>query len=191
LASFIDTLKSIDNDILLFINGKNSPFWDTVMMAVSGTYTWIPLYALMAFFIIKEFGKKSWLPILFVALTIVLSDQASVHFAKEIFMRYRPSHNLIIGAKLHIVNDYMGGQYGFVSSHATNTSAFAVFMMFLLRKRFISILLPCWVILVCYSRVYLGVHYPADILGGLILGSIIGFICYQLNQVANKKLFGK
>ncbi len=171
---FIDTLKNIDNAILLWINSRHSDTLDTLMWNASGRYTWIPLYLVLAYFIIQKYGKRSWLPIVCTIIAVVLADQASNHLFKNIIMRYRPSHNLTLQGQLHYVNGYIGGLYGFASSHASNTTAFAVFIILLFRKWLVTISLICWVLLVCYSRMYLGVHYPSDILGGMLIGIITG-----------------
>jgi len=186
--SLIESLKSIDNAILLWINSRHSYTLDTLMWNASGKYTWIPLYAVFAYFIIQQYGKASWLPILFVVIAVVITDQCSNHLIKDIVLRYRPSHNLLLQSQLHYVNDYTGGQYGFVSSHAANTNAFALFMILLFRKNLVTITLICWVALVCYSRMYLGVHYPSDIMGGIILGLITGWVMYTLHAVVKSRL---
>tara|TARA_R110001592_G_scaffold246255_1_gene507945 strand:- start:4748 stop:5164 length:417 start_codon:yes stop_codon:yes gene_type:complete len=121
---------------------------------------------------------------------IFLSDKISVYFFKEVFMRLRPCHNPEIANLVHIVNDHCGGQFGFVSSHATNTFALAVFVGLLLKKQ-ISWLLPIlvfWAAVVSYSRVYLGVHYPGDIVGGALLGAIIAKLVFMLLNFLNNKL---
>ncbi|HSY75774.1 MAG TPA: phosphatase PAP2 family protein [Bacteroidia bacterium] len=187
LLSIIESLKSIDNSVLLWINSRHSDTLDTVMWNASSKTLWIPLYAIFAWLIIEKFGKASWLPILLVVLTIIITDQGSDHFIKNMVMRYRPSHNLALQSQLHFVNGYTGGQYGFVSSHAANTTAFALFMILLFRKKIVTVSLICWVALVCYSRMYLGVHYPSDILGGMILGLVTVLLTFALyNRIENK-----
>lgn len=188
MNAFVDSLKSIDTAILLWINGHNSPALDTVMVAASDTFIWIPLYGVLIYLLIKQYGKTSWLPILFVVLTIVISDQLSSHLIKNMFMRYRPSHNLLIQSQLHIVDDYRGGMYGFVSSHAANTVSLTTIIFLLLRKQYVTTIMFFYVVLVCYSRMYLGVHYPTDIAGGVLIGILSGYIAYGLFTLANKAL---
>ena len=189
MSGLIETLKSIDDAILLFINGMHSPFWDNVMMGVSGRFTWIPFYAFILYLIIKKYGVNSWLVIVLAVATIAISDQLASHLIKNLVMRYRPSHNLILAPKLHIVDNYRGGQYGFVSSHAANTLSFAIFTMLLFpEKRWLRTVLLCWVALICYSRMYLGVHYPSDIIGGAIVGCFAAFVTNRIWVYASKKL---
>ena len=191
LLSFIDSLKSIDNCILLWINSRHSDSLDAIMWNASDKLTWLPLYAIMAYLIIRKYGKASWLPIIFVVLTIIMSDQLSSHLVKNMVMRYRPSHNLNLQNRLHYVNNYVGGQYGFASSHAANSAAFIFFMSMLFRKKYIMLLLFFYMALVCYSRVYLGVHYPSDIIGGIMIGIICGVIIYNLYKYIDRKYVSK
>ncbi len=113
---------------------------------------------------------------------IAISDLTSVHLFKNVFQRYRPSHNIDLQNLVHLVDGYTGGQFGFVSSHATNTMALAVFMIVSLsfeKKIFIALLL-FWAMLVSYSRVYLGVHYPSDVVVGMMLGALLAFMIHFL-----------
>ncbi len=159
------------------------------MMTVSARFTWIPLYLLLLYIVFRQFGKHAWLVVIMCLVAVALSDQLTSHLVKNLVMRYRPSHNALLIPKLHIVQDYMGGQYGFASSHAANTFAVACFIALIMpQKRVLISVLFLWAILVCYSRVYLGVHYPSDILGGAIIGSICAYVCYKLWQIANKRL---
>lgn len=123
-----------------------------------------------------------------VVLVILCADQFSVHFFKNVFLRYRPCHNLAIADLVHVV-DGCGGKYGFVSSHATNTFGLAVYLGLILKPhiKWMFIALLAWATLVSYSRVYVGVHYPADILGGAILGSLIALFYVFLYRLIVKK----
>lgn len=187
LISIIESLKGIDNNILLWVNSRHSDTLDTVMWNASDRFAWIPLYVIMLYLVTKKYGKASWIPIVCVIIAIVISDQVSNHLFKNIVMRYRPSHNLMLQNQLHYVRNYTGGLYGFASSHAANSMAFAVLMYALFPKKYIAALLTFYVVLVCYSRVYLGVHYPSDIFGGIIIGILAGMIGYIIYTFLGKR----
>jgi undecaprenyl-diphosphatase len=181
-------LESLDRAIILAVNGTHSAFFDEFFWFVSKTATWIPLYALLLFLIFRSLGWKKMLLFLgFAVLLILIVDQTSVIFFKEAFQRYRPSHNLLLEKKLHfyeISKDefYQGGQYGFVSSHAVNFFAITLFAGLTLRERYPKMI---WILvgiscLVCYSRMYLGVHYFTDVFCGGLWGALWGYLFYRM-----------
>lgn len=172
-------IQQLDTDLFLFLNSINSPFWDDVMWIISARLTWVPLYLIILWMFFRLTGRRVILVTLFVIAAITLSDQLSVHAFKEVFLRLRPCHEPSLEGLVHIVRGKCGGQYGFVSSHAANCFNIAVFSLLLLRKRWFTITILFWAALVSYSRVYLGVHYPGDIIGGALLGSGIGFAIYH------------
>ena len=176
----IQWLIEFDKKAFLYFNSMHSPAWDNVMWWVSGNKLWIPLYIILLIIIIyKERPYRFIFTILFVALAVGLSDPISV-LIKNLVERPRPSHDPEISNLVHIVNNYRGGTYGFVSSHAANFFAVACFLSNQFKHFRWSVFLFFWATLIVYSRVYLGVHYPMDIICGATLGALVGIICYNL-----------
>lgn len=184
-------LMDIDKQWFLAINSLNSPFWDEIMYWFSEKFTWLPLYAFIIYFAVRKYKKHSWKVILFMLLTLVLTDQISV-LIKNFVMRPRPSHTVIFDTVIHLNHGIKGGLYGFVSSHAANTSGLASFIIFLnfFQSKTAKILIILWVLLVSYSRIYNGLHYPLDVLAGIFLGIFIGYCTSYATKIVilkNKK----
>ena len=183
----MDKIEQIDRELLLFINGMNSPFFDSLMWQISHQLIWVPLYLFFLIYAYRKLNLKSFIFfIIGVSLCFLFADRLSVMAFKEVFLRYRPSHNLEIKDLIHTYinsngDEYRGGMYGFVSSHAANFSALSTFL-FLNFKRNSKWwnLIWFWTLLILYSRMYLGVHYPLDIIGGTVLGISIGFVVYKV-----------
>jgi undecaprenyl-diphosphatase len=181
-------LEEIDRQIVTIINSWNTPLLDEIMWIVSAKLTWIPLYVFLLFLAYRKLDRKTFfLFIGFVCAAVVLADLVSVHAFKNVFLRFRPSHNLILTNKLQYYEMepgefYKGGKYGFVSSHAANFFAIASSSLLVL-NRFYPLLK--WLLLlvglaICYSRLYLGVHYLSDVLAGGLLGFCISLLLFKL-----------
>ena len=177
-------LIELDKKAFLYLNGIHSPAWDNVMWWISGNKLWIPLYVILLVVVIyKERPYRFIFTILFIAITVTLCDQISV-LIKNLVERPRPTHDPEIANLVHIIynadypDGYKGGTYGFVSSHAANFFGVATFLANQFRHYKWSIFLYTWVLLVSYSRIYLGVHYPLDIICGAVLGTLIGIQCF-------------
>lgn len=192
----MDYLIHIDRQWLLAINGWHSEWADILMWYISKSTTWLPLYALLVGLIVYRFGilspslcregrrGSSLLRVLIIlagfAVAVGMSDFVSSGIIKPWVCRLRPTHEPEIAGLIHLVNGYTGGLYGFVSSHAANTMACALLFALLYRNKYATIGLMLWVALNCYSRMYLGVHYPADIIGGLAIGALMATLTYGM-----------
>jgi undecaprenyl-diphosphatase len=176
----------MDERLFLYLNGMNSPFFDQVMYYASEKWFWIPLYVILLLLLYRVYGRKIWAVLLMIAVLITITDQVSVQLFKNLVQRPRPCHEADLLPLIHLVKDKCGGAYGFLSSHAANSSALMVFLTGLLWRRYRAVIfiMPAWVLLVSYSRVYLGVHYPGDVIAGMVVGGIIGFIFYILGRKA-------
>ncbi len=166
-------LQNLDVKLFLLLNGQNSPFFDKIMVFISGRIEWLPLYLFLIFWTFYRFRRKGWLLIALAIVVFALTDMSSVHLFKNVFERLRPSRNPELEGLVHLVNGYRGGMYGFISSHAANTFGLAVFMCLIFRERWLVISMLTWAVIVSYSRIYMGVHYPFDVIGGAIWGSLI------------------
>lgn len=178
----METIEQLDIELFFAINSRHSNFFDYVFYYISESWTWIPLYALFFGILVKVNGFKTAIfQILLVGLAVILADLISVYGFKYTIARFRPTHNLDYGSQVHHVFDYKGGIYSFVSSHATNFSAWCFLVYQYLKKiksgywLMIFAIIP---LLVGYSRIYMGVHYPLDVLGGLMLGTTVSAILY-------------
>jgi undecaprenyl-diphosphatase len=151
------------------------------MYWMSDARVWTPLYLFFLWAIAKVYNwKTAFLTLLGVLVVVTFCDRISVELFKEVFERYRPSRNLELYDQVHIVNDYRGGKYGFVSSHATNFFGICTFLFMILKRPYPkqAPYIFLFAALVSYTRIYLGVHYPADILAGGVLGVLIGWFVF-------------
>ena len=189
----LEQLIHIDTEVLLAINGWHTPWADTLMWIISAKATWIPLYLLLIGLLVWRYRKPAptpikWLQkvpacvvmIVVIALAVGAADFIASGILKDWVARPRPSRVPELEGVLHLMNGYKSGQYGFVSSHAANTMAVALLFSLIWRNKIATVGLMLWVAANCYSRMYLGVHYPTDILGGLIVGSLVAVGGYWL-----------
>ena len=181
-------LENLDRQAFLFLNSMNSPFWDSVMSAVSGVVIWVPLYVAILIWIGIRYKKKFLLILPFIILAATTADFSSVHLFKNVFHRLRPCHDPSLQGMVHLVDCYCGGLYGFVSSHASNSFNVAILSLLVIRKRWFTVFIIIWATVIGYSRIYLGVHYPGDVLCGSLLGALIGWSAYKLFRLTERKL---
>ena len=187
----LEQLLHIDTEILLAINGWHAPWADTLMWIISAKATWIPLYVLLIGLLVWRYRKPAptavkWLQrvpvcvvmIVVIALAVGAADFIASGILKDLVARPRPTRVPELEGVLHLVNGYRSGQYGFVSSHAANTMACALLFSLIWRNKIATCGLMLWVAANCYSRMYLGVHYPTDILGGLMIGTLTALVGY-------------
>ncbi|WP_281542741.1 phosphatase PAP2 family protein [Maribacter aestuarii] len=178
----LEELLHLDQELFIYLNGLGNSSWDNFWQFISNKYSALPIYLFLLILTYRKFGlKKTIVVIVSVAILITISDQLSNLF-KYGTTRLRPCHDPTISSVVRLVKSYCGGQYGYFSAHASNSFALAIFFGILLKSEFknISLLLLIWAALVAYSRIYIGVHFPLDILTGAIIGSLLGWLFAKL-----------
>jgi undecaprenyl-diphosphatase len=175
-------LEDLDTRLFLLLNEKHDALFDLIMYWASNQYVWIPLYLWLIFLFYRSFGKGVLYYLFWIVLLEVTSDQLSSHLIKNWACRPRPSHVASLIPYIHLSAAGPGGEYGFVSGHACNAFALAIFLIITLPRDFnrLKWLMIGWALLVSYSRIYNGVHYPGDVLGGVLLGSLLGWATGRL-----------
>ena len=178
----METIIQFDKHLLLMLNGSDSTFLDWVVMTLTNAKTWIPLYLSLLYVVIKTNRNLRDVLLILAAggLCVLLAGTIDDEIVKPLVARWRPGHDPEIGHLVDTVDDYRGGNYGFFSAHASNTFSLALFFSLLMRQRLLTIGLVSWSLINCWTRLYLGVHYPGDITVGLIWGALMGYLVYRL-----------
>lgn len=174
----LDQLIQFDKEIFLSINqGLSNPVFDWLLPILRNSFTWAPLYLFIIIFLIKQYGKMGMLIVACILLNFAVSDGFSSHLIKKNVKRIRPCNDIEFKHDVN-VRVRCGSGFSFTSSHATNHFAMAVFLIVLFRRKWKPILGIglAWATIISLSQIYVGVHYPIDILCGAILGSLIGLI---------------
>lgn len=174
------TIIELDQQLLLMLNGSHSLWLDNMAHILTAATTWIPMYVALMYMVIKcnDSMRQIVMVVCAAGLCALLSGTLCDMFVKPTIMRWRPTHDPVIGMLVDVVNGYRGGNYGFFSSHAANTFSIAIMFTLLVRSAALSITLISWSLLNCWTRMYLGVHYPGDILCGLLWGGVVGTLVY-------------
>lgn len=180
----IEFLNTLDTNLFLALNGPHSPFFDSFMMLFTGRFIWVPMYVMVAWLL---FHKNRWqsglIYLVCLALAIVMSDQTCATIIRPAVERLRPSNvENAISSMVYIVDGYRGGSYGFPSCHSANSFALATFLSLFVRRRSFTAFILSWAVINSYSRIYLGVHYPGDLLTGALIGSCFGLVCHSFGR---------
>jgi undecaprenyl-diphosphatase len=184
----LEQLKDWDQQLLLFLNGLHADILDPVAFYLTKTEFWVPLYAFLLFLIFRDHKKQGWFIMAGVVVCLFLTDRITSGLMKPFFERLRPSHEPSLEGVLHLVNNYRGGLYGFASSHAANTTGIALFIFLLMRGTYRwAWMMFLWAGIMSYTRIYLGVHYPGDILVGMLLGLACGYAAFRLQRWLRKR----
>lgn len=185
--SFLDYIVQMDKDLLILLNNLGSEYWDSFWLNVTNKYAWIPLYITVLILFVHQFGwKKTLFTLLMIALLVVFTDQF-VNLIKETFHRLRPSKDDTMVGLIRVLKN--SGGYSFVSGHAANSFAVTTFIIYTFKEHFKLIrIIIIWPLLFAYSRIYLGVHYPLDVISGCLVGFFIGWGFYKINQILLPKI---
>ncbi|MBQ9678535.1 MAG: phosphatase PAP2 family protein [Prevotella sp.] len=178
----MEEIIQFDKQLLLMVNGSDSWFLDCLILTLTNAKTWIPLYLGLFYVVLKSNKNVREVMLILCAagLCYLLAGAIDDGIVKPFVARWRPTHDPEIGALVDVVNGYRGGNYGFFSAHAANTFSLAVFFSLLMRQRLLTCFLVGWSLINCYTRLYLGVHYPGDITVGLLWGGFVGWFVYWL-----------
>lgn len=190
----INYISNIDTQLLFWLNSFHSAFFDEVMWLTTGKWIWIPFYISILYVLVKQQNYKMVIVyVIAIVCVIILSDQFCASVLRPYFHRLRPSNiGSGISSQLHLVKGYRGGTYGLPSCHAANSFGLSIFMIFLFKNRRLSIFMFLWAILLSYSRIYTGVHYPLDIIAGAIVGLVAsGIIFFIMGKIIKLNILKK
>ena len=178
----MEEIIQFDKQLLLMVNGSDSEFFDYIILTLTNAKTWIPLYVGLFYVVLKanKNFREIFLILAAAALCYLLAGAIDDGIVKPLVARWRPTHDPEIGHLVDTVNGYRGGKYGFFSAHAANTFSIAIFFSLLIRQRMLTFFLVGYSLINCYTRLYLGVHYPGDITVGLLWGGFVGWFVYKL-----------
>lgn len=182
ILTILQSVIDLDTQVFLTVNSMHNTYWDTFMWLFSDKFVWIPLYVSLAFLIFKNYDSKAFLYcLLTVFVIIVFTDGVSSHLLRPYIGRLRPSNlENPISDVVHIVDGHRGGKFSFPSSHSANSWGLVFFIIYFFRQRLLTLFMVLWALVVCYSRLYLGVHYPGDLFVGMIVGFVGATLCYYV-----------
>lgn len=189
----IEQLLQYDTELFLYLNNLGTTAWDGFWMFYTTKFNWIPFYVLLLYLMYKHLDKKTFLlTILVIVLMVSFTDQVTNLF-KNGFKRLRPCHNQDLDGLMRLVKSYCGYKYGYFSGHSSNSMAVAFFVSFMLRKhyKYIFVIMIFWALLMGYSRIYIGVHYPLDVVCGATFGALSGFMFYKLDKYLQKRFVAR
>ena len=182
------TIIDFDKYLLLALNGSDSIFWDGCMKVYTSISIWIPLILVLFYILMKNNSLKDFLLLLlFVVLVVTFTDITSSWICKPFFARWRPTNDPELMYLVDVVDNIRGGKYGFTSSHAANSFGIATFVILLIKNKTLTTSLIIWASMNAFTRIYLGVHYPGDILAGTAIGVLVGWLMYLLYNYLLKK----
>ena len=181
-------ILDIDRYLLLSLNGSDSLFWDGCMQVYTSMIVWMPLALVLVYMLLKNNSVKDFFVLLLMVTLVVLgTDQISSGFCKPFFERWRPTNDPVLMYAVDVVNEIREGKYGFTSSHAANSFGLATFFSLLIRKRAFTVSMILWAAMNAFTRIYLGVHYPGDIIAGTLIGVTVGLVVYKFYSYIQKR----
>ena len=198
----LDWIIDIDKQLFVFLNSHHNETWDSIMSWITAKQSWFPFYLVLIIFLTYQFrnGKgifkrEFWFVFISIAILITLTEQIASGFFKPFIERFRPCHEPTLEGLVHTINGKCGGQFGYFSAHASNTFGLAGFIFLLLKNeiklKWIGIFLFFWAAIVSYSRVYVGVHYPLDIISGAVCGILVSILIHKLYVISVNKILHK
>lgn len=178
----LESLISLDRQLLLWLNGSGSVYLDGLAWTLTSAVTWVPLYVALLWMVVRNnvSARQILIVVACAVMCVVMAGTVDDEIVKPLVARFRPTHDPVIGQMVDVVHGYRGGSYGFFSAHAANTMSLAVYFSLLARRRWLTCALVVWSLVNCWSRVYLGVHFPGDILCGLLWGGASGALMWWL-----------